>query len=170
MDETGYMEIIREQTGRALWNVRNVIECVPQECWRKNYCEMPLWKHIYHTLHSLDRWYINPRIYTEPPFHMPGLNDLDVPTDQELSRADLVQYFESIKLKIDHYLDGLTGEMLLQKPEGCEWSRFTLILGQHRHLNCHLGMLMGFIIVETGMWPVAVGLQGDIPTAYSSFY
>lgn len=25
-------------------------------------CEMPIWKHCYHALHSCDRWFINARI------------------------------------------------------------------------------------------------------------
>lgn len=41
-------------------------------------CDMPIWKHVYHTLHSLDQWYINPEVYTEPDFHEPNLNSLDV--------------------------------------------------------------------------------------------
>lgn len=53
--------IIAEQTKRALWEIKNVIDCVPDSLWNKEYCDMPLWKHIYHTLHSLDLWFINPR-------------------------------------------------------------------------------------------------------------
>ena len=41
-------------------------------------CDMPIWKHVYHTLHSLDQWYINPEVYTEPNFHEPNLNSLDI--------------------------------------------------------------------------------------------
>ena len=59
MDETNYTEIIKDQTKRALWSINNVMDCVSDEYWNKNYCDMPLWKHIYHTLHSLDMWYIN---------------------------------------------------------------------------------------------------------------
>ncbi len=169
MDELSYTSVIREQTRRALWNVRNVISCVPGGMWGRDYCEMPLWKHIYHTLHSLDRYFINPWDYTEPPFHVQDLNDLDVKTDKALSRDDLIRYLECIEQKINAYLDGLTDGMLLEKPESSAFTRFTLILAQHRHLNCHLGMLMGFIIAETGLWPVTVGLQSEIPAEYGAF-
>ena len=40
-------------------------------------CDMPIWKHVYHQLHSCDQWYINPYRFTEPDFHEPGLNSLD---------------------------------------------------------------------------------------------
>lgn len=39
--------IIAEQTKRALWEIKNVIDCVPDSLWNKEYCDMPLWKHIY---------------------------------------------------------------------------------------------------------------------------
>ena len=74
MSENHFTEIIEEQTKRALWEVKNVIDCVPDELWNKEYCEMPCWKHIYHMLHSLDLWYINPRdsSYQEPDIHEKG--------------------------------------------------------------------------------------------------
>ncbi|WP_242862492.1 hypothetical protein [Clostridium tyrobutyricum] len=55
MNETNYTEIIKDQTKRVLWSINNVIDCISDEYWNKNYCEMPLWKHIYHTVHSLDK-------------------------------------------------------------------------------------------------------------------
>ena len=64
-------------------------------------CDMPIWKHVYHTLHSLDQWYINPKVYTEPDFHEPNLNSLDDYDNQKvLSREMLIDYFETIKEKI----------------------------------------------------------------------
>lgn len=170
MNEDSYSEIIKDQTKRALWSINNVIDCVPEEYWNKLYCEMPLWKHIYHTLHSLDMWYINPRKYSEPSFHIEDLNNLDIKTEKELSRVELKEYFHSIEKKINQYIDNLTDDILLDKPENCKWTRFTLILAQHRHLHSHMGMLMGFIIAETGLWPRVIGLENDIPTGEYSLY
>jgi hypothetical protein len=170
MNKNNYTEIIKEQTKRALWNINNVIDCVPDEFWNKNYCEMPLWKHIYHMLHSLDRWFINPQKYSEPSFHIKDLNNLDVKTDKTLSRSEIKQYYDSIEKKINQYLVNLNDDVLLKKPENCEWTRFTLILGQHRHLHSHMGMIMGFIIAETGLWPRVIGLEGEIPTGEYSLY
>ena len=61
MDQNPLTAVIKDQTWRALWEVKNVIDCVPDELWDKTYCAMPCWKHIYHMLHSLDLWLINPR-------------------------------------------------------------------------------------------------------------
>ena len=170
MNEINYTKVIKDQTKRALWSINNVIDSVPDKYWDIKYCEMPLWKHIYHTLHSLDMWYINPRMYSEPLFHIKNLNNLDIETDKLLSRIELKQYYQLIEIKINQYLEWITDDLLLTKPENCEWTRFELIIAQHRHLHSHMGILIGFIIAETGLWSRVIGLEDDIPIADYSLY
>ena len=50
MVQEKYSDIIKEQTNRALWEVENVIACIPDAMWEKEYCGMPLWKHVYLSL------------------------------------------------------------------------------------------------------------------------
>jgi hypothetical protein len=88
-----------------------------------------------------------------------------------LSKELLSDYFKTVEIKISEYNNSLTEEVLSEKPENCEWNRFTLILAQHRHLHSHMGMIMGFIIAETGLWPRVVGLEGQIPAGdYDRFF
>lgn len=165
MVQEKYSDIIKEQTNRALWEVENVIACIPDAMWEKEYCGMPLWKHVYHMLHSLDLWFINPDDpgYVKPWFHDKDLNNLDVVTNKLLSRETLEAYFLEIEKKIKNYTENLEDDMLLLKPEGCKYTRFTLILAQHRHLHTHMGMIMGVITAETGLWPRVLGLEGKFP-------
>lgn len=166
------VNIIKDQTQRAMWEVKNAIDCVPDDMWSAQYCEMPLYKHIYHMLHSLDQWFINPFCgYKEPEIHIENLNNLDVKTDKFISRDEINQYFNGIRIKIENYINGLTDDDLLKYPENSEYTRFTLILAQHRHLHSHMGMIMGFIIQATGKWPAVLGLTHDIPTDdYNKFF
>ena len=166
MKQNTLNEIIDDQTKRALWEVKNIIDCVPDCLWNKEYCDMPLCKHIYHTLHSLDLWFINPRDknYLEPSIHSENLNNLDAVTSKTLSRNDIDNYFSQIRIKIDKYISKLTDEELLDFPENCEYTKFTLILAQFRHLHTHMGMIMGFIIDDTGLWPNVLGLTHPIPS------
>lgn len=174
MKQNSYSDIIREQTERALWEVRNVIDCIPDSLWNKQYCSSPCWQHAYHMLHSLDLWFINPRDrdFAEPPFHVRDLNNLDATPEKELTREALTGYYDGVKIKILRYLGCLRDEELLRCPPGCEYTRFTLILAQFRHLHSHMGMLMGFIIGDTGLWPRVVGLERDIPCgeAYQKYF
>lgn len=165
MNQNTYVEIIDELTRRALWEVKNVIDCVPDELWNKEYCQMPCYKHIYHMLHSLDVWYINPRDknFKEPPIHVKDLNNLDAVSHKILTREEINSYYFSVEKKIQNYVLQLTDEQLLQYPSDCEYTRFTLILAQFRHLHCHMGMLMGFIINDTGLWPNVLGLEKPFP-------
>ena len=106
MKQATLTEIIEEQTNRALWEVRNVIDCVPDELWNKKYCDMPCWKHIYHMLHSLDLWFINPKDsnYQEPDIHEKDLNNLDAASMKMLSRDEINSYLLSIEITIQTYL------------------------------------------------------------------
>lgn len=157
----GYLEEIRAQHARAMWEAGNVLDCVPDAIWEKQYCGMPLYKHVYHMLHSLDQWFVNPTRYEEPAFHTENLNNLDVPTAHFLSRGEMQAYLKSIEAKLNAYLAALPEGELLLCPEGCAFTRFTLILGQYRHLCTHMGMLMGYVTAETGLWPRVVGLTGE---------
>ena len=123
MKQNTLIEIIEEQTNRALWEVRNVIDCVPDELWNKEYCGMPGWKHIYHMLHSLDLWYINPRDkhFQEPTIHEKDLNNLDVISEKVLSRNEIEGYFNDIAQKLQKYMSDLTDAQLLECPPDCEY-------------------------------------------------
>ncbi|EEG31880.1 hypothetical protein CLOSTMETH_00469 [[Clostridium] methylpentosum DSM 5476] len=39
-----------------------------------------------------------------------------------------------------------------------------LIVTQYRYLHTHMGMIMRFIILETGLWPRMIGLESEIPS------
>lgn len=165
MEQSTLVQIIEEQTNRALWEVRNVIDCVPEELWSRKYCEMPCWKHIYHMLHSLDLWYINLRdkSFQEPAIHEKDLNNLDARSQKVLSRKEIEDYLADIERKLQIYIFNLTDEQLSEYPPECEYCRFTLILAQFRHLHSHMGMIMGFVIDDTGLWPKVLGLEKPFP-------
>ncbi len=173
MEQGSLAAIIREQTRRALWEIQNVIGSIPNELWEREYCGMPCWKHVYHMLHSLDLWYINPRdrAFKEPDLHEEGLNNLDLVSSKRLSREEIGGYFAQIEQKISGYLADLTDQELLQFPSDCEYCRFTLILAQFRHLHSHMGMIMGYIIADAGLWPRVLGLESPFPAGeYEKYF
>lgn len=116
MRETSYHAVIAEMTVRALWELQNLLDCIPDALWDRCYGGAPLWQHVYHT-------------------------------------------------KLSIYLTSLHDEDLLQRPDNCEWTRFTLILSQYRHLYRHMGMVMGFIEAETGLCPRTLEVGEDPPAA-----
>ncbi len=161
----GYLDIILDQTKRALWEAENVIKCASLTCLNDQFCEMPVYKHIYHMVHSLDKWMINPDDpgFKEPDIHSKDLNNLDVKTEKKLTGDELLSYFQKTKEKILAFLTSLSEDELLSYPKGCAYARFTLILAQHRHLHTHMGMIMGFIVAKSGKWPTVLGLTRPIP-------
>lgn len=123
-------------------------------------CDMPIWKHCYHTLHSCDKWFINPMKYEEPDFHEEGLDSLDYMGDKVLSKEELLVYFERVKSKIFAYLDGLNDVNLYENPEGYKHNRLECMIGQMRHFYCHLGNINATTIIEENKWPRVVGMSG----------
>ena len=73
-------------------------------------------------------------------------------SDKSLTRIEIDNYFNLIEFIIKDYISKLTDEELLEYPDNCEYAKFTLILAQFRHLHTHMGMFMGFIIDDTGLW------------------
>lgn len=123
-------------------------------------CDMPIWKHCYHTLHSCDQWFINPMKYDEPSFHEDGLNSLDYMGNRILSREELLDYFETVKEKIMNYLEHLNDEDLYENPDGYMHNRLECMIGQMRHFYSHLGNINATTIIETEKWPRVVGMSG----------
>jgi hypothetical protein len=122
--------------------------------------DVPIWKHAYHALHSCDQWFINPYRYTEPDFHVPGLNSVNVASEKTLSREELLQYLEDIRTKTIDYLDTLTDEMLYDIPQDCKANRLSLIISQYRHFYSHLGNINATTIIETNKYPRVIGSSG----------
>jgi len=133
-------------------------------------CDMPVWKHVYHMLHSCDRWFINPEHYAEPDFHEPDMNSLDVMTDKVLSREDLSQYLAAVRAKVMGYVDSLTDDMLYQAPPDCAADRLSLILSQNRHFYAHLGNINATTIIATNQWPRVVGPSGRSGASFEGLY
>ena len=142
------------------------MKCIPDKLWNKRYDGIPMWKYLYHTLYSMDKWYINPNdpTYRNPKFHTNDLADLNVvPKDQSIERNELESYFYRIKEKIQNYVMKLDDNLLTENPVNCEISRFCLILGQFRHWHCHMGIIYGFIIEDEEKWPYVLNMYGEYP-------
>lgn len=120
-------------------------------------CGSPAWRYVYHTVHSADKWFFNPFVYSEPDFHEDGMDNPDNPCSVELSDEQLLEYLYAVRDKTLRYIDGLTDEMLAEKPENCPYTRLELVLRQFRHISLHTGMLNGLTVEKTGKFPVFVG-------------
>lgn len=123
-------------------------------------CGAAAWRYAYHAIHSADKWFFNPNEYEEPPFHKEGMDNPDNPCDVVLSDSQLLEYLNDVRLKTRAYIEGLTDDMLYEKPCGCKFTRFELVLLQFRHISFHTGMINGQTIERTGRFPVYVGAEG----------
>ena len=163
-------EIIRQiknQTEINFINIRDQIEVAELEAVFDGVNGS---RYIFHNLHSMDRFFINPMSYVyegEKLFDIPE-NLSVIATEREgyvadtsivISREKLLEYFEYVKNKIEKYLDHLTAEELLQKPEGCEYTRLELILGQFRHQMWHVGLSSANTFENKKIWNKFSGMN-----------
>jgi len=157
MAQFALTQSIKKQTEIIFYNM----EIAMKTCnWSEKICGTDAWRYIYHTLHSCDRWFINPEHFIEPSIHTPLLDKVDIKTDSYLSKEELWDYFEQVKHKTLDYLEHLSDEELYEKPKDCSRTKVELILGQYRHFMCHIGILNGVTIATTNKYPMVVGLEG----------
>ena len=142
-----------------LKNIRTTLLSVSDEEFLKPIGKFPLWKHMYHCLHSMDQWLINPFDYTEPDFHVENLKSLVTGSEKILYKSDLVKYFAGVASKAVDYLSKLSDDELIEKPENCKYDRLSLINGQMRHASYHIGFIQMGIYAATGRWIDFTGMD-----------
>ena len=146
-------KIIKETVTPNFLNIRVSIKTYDRDalCYG-----VPCWRWVYHALHSADKWFINHADYTEPEFHRGDMDNPEKPCPVVLSDEELLAYLDWVEQKTYDYLDSLTDEMLVEKPESCPYTRLELVLRQFRHISFHTGMLNGQTILATGQFPMWV--------------
>ena len=146
-------QMIKRQTDANFLNLITAIKTYDRDAL---VCGAPAWRYVYHTIHSADKWFFNPYVYTEPDFQKADMDNPNAPSDVVLSDEQLLGYLEKVRKKTADYLDSLTDIELNECPEKCDMTRLELILMQFRHFSTHVGMLNGLTIEKTGKFPVYV--------------
>jgi len=161
----GMISIIIDQTKILYANVEETINSIEEaKLYDANICDWPLGEQLYHMLHSMDQWFINPNHYEESKIAL-----LKKDTDKRLSKSELIEYYNSIKAKVSKYLKELSIESLGEQPPDCQFTKLALILGQYRHLMYHIGLIHGCLRVYTrGKSPAYIGLGPPIKAVTKS--
>ena len=146
-------EMIKRQTDA---NFLNLITAIKTYDRNAEVCGAPAWRYVYHTIHSADKWFFNPYVFDEPPFHEDGMDNPNLPCSTVLSDEQLLDYLEKVRRKTADYLGSLNDEMLAECPEKCDKTRLELILMQFRHISTHIGMLNGLTAEKAGRLPLYV--------------
>ena len=60
-------KIIKETVVPNFMNIRTSLRTYDRDAIC---CGAPCWRWAYHAIHSADKWFINPNVYEEPPFHV----------------------------------------------------------------------------------------------------
>lgn len=164
-------EIIRQIKNQQEINFVNIKEQIEKADLETVFDGVNNSRFIFHNLHSMDRFFMNPNGYVyegEKFFGIPE-NLSVISTKREgfekdtsivISRQQLLDYFEHVKAKIENYLDNLTAAELVLKPEGSEYTRLELILAQFRHMMWHVGCSSAITFAAKHEWNEFTGLSG----------
>jgi len=137
--------IINAQTQILFINAEDTIGGIDEDqLYDTSICDWHLGEQVYHALHSLDQWFINPNAYEEPPAARRKAEA------GRLSKTELLTYYRYVRAKISAYLKKLDDEMLAERPPGCQFTRLALVLGQQRHFMYHIGLIHGCLRVRNG--------------------
>ena len=128
-------------------------------------------RYIFHYLHSMDRFFMNPTDYVYEgeklfgiPEHLSVISSAREGYVEDTSiiipREKLMAYFEFVKTKLEKYFESLTQENLIQKPDGFEYTRLELILAQFRHQMWHVGLSSAITFQGKKVWNEFTGLNG----------
>lgn len=151
-------ETILKQTDIIFYNMSVALKTYDRNA---SVCGAPAWRYCFHAIHSCDKWLENPAAYREREEFGALPSNPDMPSEIVLDDAELLRYLGEVKKKTEAYIASLTDDMLCEKPDGCDFTRLELILGQFRHFMCHIGMLNGQTTERTGKFPVVIGLEGE---------
>ena len=110
---------INEQASRLFVNTEHLLAYVDDGLLTAPISKWPLWRQIYHMLHSMDQWFINPFEYEDERdggFDLAALNTTTSATP--LTKSELSACYARIKNKTVRYLESLTVQKLSEHPPG----------------------------------------------------
>lgn len=143
---------VRDRAGGMTREIRQTLDAIDTETIRRPAAGWPLWKQLYHLLYWLDYWFIDPLAFSPPAFHEAHFMQPDAASPNSLTKAQLIDYLEAIRVRIERYLADITPPELERQTEvrGRTRSRLDMILGQFTHVAHHLGYICAVVRIKTG--------------------
>jgi hypothetical protein len=158
-------ESIKMQSKQIFQNIDCIFDVVNEDNINNKTGVFPVWKQIYHMLHSIDQNFINPSDFSEPDFHSKNLNVIFLESNETLDRNQLYEYYQQIQKKIELYLNNLTDNILNEVIifKDMKLTKMELIMAQFRHIFYHIGYLHCCFKLLNGETPEYIGLYKVIP-------
>ena len=156
---------VRQQSIQIFKNIESIFDVVTDGNIGSRIGVFPVWKQLYHLLHSMDKNWIDPSDYVEPAFHVKNLDIIFLESDTALDRDTLYRYFIQVRERLETYLAGLDDAALERKIRfrDLELTGLELILAQFRHIFYHIGYLHCCFKLLHGETPEYAGLYQAVP-------
>jgi len=146
---------IKNQTNNIFMNIEVLLENIPESEFNTIKGGFLTWKHFYHLIYTLEKYFIDPSNYSDPIFHKNYVCITNMEKYKKMSKNEIIEYYHNVKSKVQDYLNILNDELLEEKIsfEEMEFTKLELILSQFRHIFYHIGYLHCCIRIEKGETP-----------------
>ena len=146
---------IKNQTQRIFLSIEILLESIPENEFNTIKGGFLTWKHFYHLIYTLDKYFIDPSNFNDPLFHNKNMCITNMDNDNILSKNEIKEYYNNVKTKTQDYINKLDDKILEEKIplDGMEFTKLELILGQLRHSFYHIGYFHCCIKMEKGEAP-----------------
>lgn len=139
--ETIQLEIAKKNFTLSFSMFEEVISISPEELWKEKQGGFVYWQQLLHVLTGINYWMRqNNDSFTEPFADRKLYPELEQDPESNLSKEELLEYLEEVKLEVQSFFEGKDDHWLHLKSPVCDQFRnLEIVYGQIRHIQYHIG-------------------------------
>ncbi len=139
--------------------LKSAVTICPDELWKADNNGLPIWNHVIHALMGSDFWLrLDYMEEFRSCFALPDnvrdklcRDEWCTENDGFMTKEQVMDCFKAFDAKKDKFFESLNDEMLCQKIRSdMEFTYFSVICAQIRHIMCHEGMCEDAILAFGG--------------------
>jgi hypothetical protein len=139
--ETSQLELGKRHFDLSFAMLDQVIAVSPDELWEQKKGGNVYWQQLFHTLTGVQRWMRPSGDRFGEPFAGRGLYpELEQDPESHLSRAELLEYLETVKTVVQQFFENKDDAWLYEKAAVYpKIKNIDIIYAQIRHIQYHVG-------------------------------
>lgn len=145
-------EALRNQFLSTFHMIKVLVDVCPDDIWMTRYHDVPFWHQVFHFVIFIEYWLreaYDGSEYRSILFDERIDREIDavIPEDISVSRAEMQEYLDRIRMKVERFFKALDDEKLGEpiEPGNLQYTYTDVIVGQIRHIMYNIGYLNGIL-------------------------
>jgi len=150
------LPILYRQLTPGLEMLSDIIQQCPDELWdQAEAWESPAWQQLLHILMGMEYWMqLSGSEYRPPDFGKSINYNLGEPSDNSLTKEEMMAYFEEIMQVVNNFFEQMDDQRILSVSLiSKDWTNLDIVAEMIRHNQHHIGQLNN-ALKNKGMLPV----------------